>query len=1180
MSKFFKKNGTHLFIAVALGATSTFSAAQSVIVELAQAPAAHKIYKARKAGTPLTNEQIQSYRSDLKAQQDNFLALLESRGIDAQVESASLAMPGGNALSVDYRYTLVFNGVTIDVNDASIAVLSALPEVKKVHQVRELSPSLDKSTAYTKAPKLYGQIAELGSYDDHREGFEGQGVYIAVIDTGIDWTNAMFGADATPPRHGALPPLAAANNNKVAYYLPITGEAMDAFGHGTHVAATAAGYLGYAPGPDSLPNTADDIAVHGVAPQAQLMGYQVCNVAGRCLSPATILALEDAVSPRSLTGYAKPVADVINLSLGGAGGPDDSTAVAASNAALAGVVVVAAAGNDGPGESTLGSPAAGRHVIAVAASNDPGVIPNSVEVLNEAGTAPDASVGAMSAALSSDSNAKQPITAPLAGRYVFAGLADTPEQVPVTVAGNICLVKRGSTAEAADNGTGLFANKAANCQAKGAIATVVYNSEAGDLGAVLAPAATPVVTISGTNGNILQSLGYDSAGVSMRSIQLNPMDPSMFEPGIAGFSSRGPIIGLGQIKADLAAPGVAILAATTKTGPPVASMADASGYTQASGTSMASPHVAGAAALVRQVNPDWSVATIRAALMNTATNPRYGDGTPKADNENNDSILAQGAGLIDVYAAAHAKAIMGVTGDGVIEPEFLASYSFGTLPVINNRITHHEPVTVTLKGLDAGEVTYQLSVANNRELEIDGLAVELSTDTLTVNANGEVTFDVNAVIDGDKVRNTWIERGNNDISHLQMMWYVIAERADGGETLRMPFYLKPTMSEPAGVVGNQSTAYQGTLLAGDNNAAAVAGVTYQDYPIDVDGSVFQLTADLNYTGNGVDDIDLFLLDPAGNELAKSTNSGEPEHITASVSMAGTYIVRVSGWANAPVDYDLVVTKALGGLAPTLAAPAADYTNNDDQSVDFDGNITLSWTANGGESGFEIEHSTDGVDFSPIALVDEMTSSYNVVNAANGLNHYRMRALFDGRIGYYVSMPSESVAVLVDRRSQEDITADIHTTMSNVNLTTGVFSLDLSMTNDSGNDYIPNIELTVFDIYSNSGNVKVINADSGGGSHGDFDYSKQLGSDEVFSSQEMTEIRTLQFSNTPTELFRFKVKVTAYKQRQSTTTNAAEIQAAEVASEPSLQQQVIQVIVNPLTGSVVSELVNDTANTLP
>src|SRR5215210_4488175 len=217
-------------------------------------------------------------------------------------------------------------------------------------------------------------------------------MYVSVIDTGIDWTHPMFGGDPTPPRLAVAPASASVpTNQKVVYYLPLTDVAVeDGFGHGTHVASTAAGYLAMHPGPDGLPGTADDIRLHGVAPQAKLMSYKVCSdiistasqvqPLGGCESSNTIMALEDAMSPVTLTGQSKPVAHVINLSLGGSGGPFEPTAIACSNAALAGATVVAASGNSGPGEGTTGSPAAGIHVISVGATTHPGVAGSSFSV--------------------------------------------------------------------------------------------------------------------------------------------------------------------------------------------------------------------------------------------------------------------------------------------------------------------------------------------------------------------------------------------------------------------------------------------------------------------------------------------------------------------------------------------------------------------------------------------------------------------------------------------------------------------------------------------------------------------------------------------------------------------------------------------------------------------------------
>lgn len=1174
MSSLFKQNKVSLLVALALSSASTATWAKSVIVELNEAPVAHKIYTEREAGTPLSDNQIQELRAELAVSQNEFLQALTAKGIGYTMEMASVPDGMGNVHSFEYRYTLVFNGMNIDVADSALDALANMPQVKKVHDVQVLTPQLDKSTAYTKAPELYGRIAELTAYDDFREGFEGQGIYISVIDTGIDWSSEQFGGDATPPRYGVLPPVASLNNNKVAYYLPLAGDATDQYGHGTHVAATAAGYLAYAPGADGVPNTADDAPVHGVAPQAKLMGYQVCNASGSCVTPATLLALEDSVSPRTLTGHMKPVADVINLSLGGPGGPDDSSAVAASNAALAGVVVVAAAGNDGPGEWTLGSPAAGRHVIAVAASNDPGVAANSIEVLDASGNV-DQNAPTMVAAMSADSNLKQGLSEPVSGQYVYAGLADTPDQVPLSVLGNICLVKRGSTQDiaAADAGTGLFANKAANCQAKGAIATVIYNDTSEALGAVLAPAATPVFTISGIDGNYLQGLGYDEVGVSTSAIQLNPIDPSLFEPGIAGFSSRGPILGLGQIKADVAAPGVEILAATTRSSAPTATMSNPTGYGVASGTSMASPHVAGAAALVRQARPELNVSEVRAVLMNTATNPRFNDGTPKADGINNDSILAQGAGLMDVHAAANATAMMGIEGDGIIEPSILGSYSFGTLPVINTRVTHSEPVTVAFKSISDSAGTYHLSVANNRDLQVDGIDVALSTEEITVSAGGSTSFVVSAVIDGDKVRSTAL----NDSESLQTMWYVVATKVDGSETLRMPMYLKPEMSRPLQVVGTESEVFHGSLMAGDNNTAAVSGVTYQDFPVEVNEGTFQLIGDLEYTTTLVDDVDLFLIDPSGTQIASSTNGGGPEHIEATVEQTGTYIWRVSGWVNGEVETTLTSTQALGGISPMMSVNDTDFTDNQGNQVDFDGIVNLSWTATGSEKAFDVEYSTDGENYALYASVDGQTTSLTTDALGNGQYFFRVKALFNGKIGYFVSMASEAASVLVDQRSEANITGDVSTAISAVSFTNGVFSFDMAMTNNSGNDYVPHLDLAIRKIKSASGQVTVMNADNGGkGTKKDnaiFSYAGAIGSEQIFSAGETSDVRHMEFANPASELFQLYIKVTGHTSSggSTETTSVQSTESAET-SEMTLTEQLIEITINPVTGDIVSQLV--------
>src|SRR5829696_1969845 len=359
--------------------------ARSVIVEFKADPGAVWKAKLEKAGQKVSDEQLQQYRASLTVQQNSFLDELKSRGVSFAVEGVDLKDFAGNVAGrADYRFNLVLNGITLNVPGAAIKTIEAMPQVKRVVNNAVLKLDLNSSVKYINAPAVYGQVPELTPFDTAREGFEGQGIYVAVLDTGIDWTHPMFGGDPTPPRLGTMPPTAALNSNqKVVYYMSFSGGLVDDFGHGSAASSDIAGYLAQAPGADGLPGTADDIRLHGVAPQARLMGYKVCTGTGSCVSASTILGIEDAVSPFSVTLQPKPVAHVINLSLGGSGGPDDATAVAASNAALLGTTVVASAGNEGPGEGTIGSPAAGRHVISVAATTHPSA-PNAIGAVTPA----------------------------------------------------------------------------------------------------------------------------------------------------------------------------------------------------------------------------------------------------------------------------------------------------------------------------------------------------------------------------------------------------------------------------------------------------------------------------------------------------------------------------------------------------------------------------------------------------------------------------------------------------------------------------------------------------------------------------------------------------------------------------------------------------------------------------
>src|ERR1044072_1923828 len=317
-----------LLATFAIFGTRPLLADRTYIVELTGEPAAVTAARAAAAGHPLSSEAIQQLRDDLRQQQEIMLARLRNGGVGFIVDVARVPGFGVGTTPVEYRYTLVYNGIALQLSDAAKALVAATPGVKAVHDNPVRRPLLDKSVAHLRAPAVYGPTAELSPDDDAGDGFEGQGTTIAVVDTGIEWSHECFGGDPTPPRHGLLPPTApVGRNKKVVYYLPLMENVVDDFGHGTHVAADAAGYLGHAPGADGVPGTADDVPVHGVAAQAELMGYKGGRGAGRVAPPPPPAAPPaPPLPPARGAGFPPPpppasptrVADVINLSLGSA----------------------------------------------------------------------------------------------------------------------------------------------------------------------------------------------------------------------------------------------------------------------------------------------------------------------------------------------------------------------------------------------------------------------------------------------------------------------------------------------------------------------------------------------------------------------------------------------------------------------------------------------------------------------------------------------------------------------------------------------------------------------------------------------------------------------------------------------------------------------------------------------
>ncbi|WP_458411667.1 S8 family serine peptidase [Schinkia sp. CFF1] len=340
----------------------------------------------------------------------------------------------------------------------------------------------------------------------------------------------------------------------------------------------------------------------GVAPDAEIYAYRALGPGGYGTSDQVIAAIEKAVEDGM---------DVINLSLGSSvNAPDYPTSLALDKAVEKGVVAVTSNGNSGPGLWTVGSPGASEKAISVGASTPPLEIPVlQLELVPN----------------------KQIFLQPLQGsvpwnvtksyKIVYGGLGHPKELSAVKE--KIVLMERGEIS---------FTEKARNAKAKGAKAVLIFNNEEGMFSGGLEEALEiPVVALSKKDGLFLKeevARGHEWAATKGRKIQ----------DQLASFSSRGPVTHTWAIKPDVVAPGV-------KIDSPIPN-----GYTALQGTSMASPHVAGAAALILQAHPDWNPEQVKAALMNTAK-PIFND-TGKQYNP-----YEQGAGRIQVEKAVNATVL-------------------------------------------------------------------------------------------------------------------------------------------------------------------------------------------------------------------------------------------------------------------------------------------------------------------------------------------------------------------------------------------------------------------------------------------------------------------------------------------------------------------------------------------
>lgn len=813
--------------------SSGAAAGLSIFVELTHPePVVVARWRAAREGRPFD---AAAHRAAIRAAQDRFLSKVSLAGITATLTQSGV-LTGSQTVPIDNRYLELINSVHLTLPGSDVIRVRRMAEVRHISVDTPRFIKTNHSVPYIRAngPGSARTSGHRGAGTIHPDGTT-SGQVIAYLDTGIDHTHPMFDTtkdddqfedrlgDTRIPRQGGEPYAHGTHHPKVVYRAefhaqPVIG---DDNGHGTSGASAAAGLMA---------RTTTGEIVEGVAPGALLMDYKVCPSLV-CDGALVLQSLDDAVREVDSMGNPKPVATVVNMSLGSCDGdPYSADSVAAGNLQFAGALAMASAGNldadrellcDDHDENTQDSPAAGRLVMSIGASLDPGAASTGLEALEfnqqlhdsilpagDPGALPPLAGHPKMAAIQAPES--RPMTGPLAQHYVYIGFGDTPDDVPPTVAGRICLAERGGDVDVGGaTGTGLFGNKATQCSARGGIALVVFNNVSGPVGSVLAPSAIPVVTISREDGlRLRDTLGFESpapGALSRQPLRLNPNDPTAFDPDTAGFSCKGPNNDFAVVKPDIIAPGENILmAAALASGEPTR-------YGSSSGTSFSSPHAAGTAALIRDPDAgraDFTTSMVRAALMNSATNHRLGDGVTPIPEDHRLFLHEVGAGLVEMVRATTIGTMMGTNElnglggpDEVREPDFLPSYSFGELPLIGTGRPASDPaqqrsITVTMTDVGGGGGTFDLGLLEagdrrgdiTRPIASPGFTATLSSGSVTVPAGGSATFDVRIAVDGTPSGLELAGADDDGLEGTDLAWFVTASRP--GEDLRMPFFLR------------------------------------------------------------------------------------------------------------------------------------------------------------------------------------------------------------------------------------------------------------------------------------------------------------------------------------------------------------------------------------------------------
>jgi subtilisin family serine protease len=636
----------------------------------------------------------------------------------AQKPAIAAAKAAGG--DVVFRYDTLLNGFSAAMSPRAAAQLADRSDVASVEPVSIVRKLNETSVPFIGATKTWKKL-----------GVKGQGITVADVDTGIDYTHKNFGGPGTVAAYEANDPNVIEPGTfptkKVIGGYDLVGSDYEVLDDDPTNDIPR-------PDPDPLDGVDDDHGSHtsgtccgngvkgqigpGVAPKSKLLAIKVWDE-GDSTDDVLVAGFERAMDPND-DGKIKDAADVITFSGGVDYGTENSAeAVAAQRVVDLGTVFVAAAGNAG------NQPVGGSAYIAGTPANAPGVI--SVAASIDQFTAQTISINSPSIELPDQGIM---VVQDFGGGFPDGGItgdlydgrqldppADPGNEAPAdaqfcsslpagSLAGKIVLVFKGATGEGDCAGS----KKAFNAQQAGAQAVVLISLFGGapsGLSTDGEPITIPVVMISGNDGYaILDELSPGSAynsGTVNATLNSDTTIIDSYTDAMTDFTSEGPARLTNDLKPDISAPGYDIQSTDAGTG---------NKGIKFSGTSMATPHIAGVAALLVQLHPKWSPDQIKAALMNQAVQDLKDNllGSPV-------SATVMGSGRVDAFGSA--------TTVSLADP---ASLSYG-LDIASGSLRE----TRSFKVENVGELKHRYNVAAKKARYSDFGA---SPASVTVSSGG------------------------------------------------------------------------------------------------------------------------------------------------------------------------------------------------------------------------------------------------------------------------------------------------------------------------------------------------------------------------------------------------------------------------------------------------------------